>query len=89
LLIVANRHSQYDVMRIAVGVGVDIPLRIGCSFQHRTYVSILKLGQQQPSLMTILKIAQALDCTAGKLVELVVIEIRQTTEGCENVVPKK
>lgn len=44
---------------------------------RRTYVSILELGQQQPSLTTIIKIAQALKCTAGKLVELVEDELRQ------------
>lgn len=47
---------------------------------RRTYISILELGQQQPSLTTILKVAQALNCTAGKLMELVELEIRQTAE---------
>ncbi|NOU00382.1 MAG: helix-turn-helix transcriptional regulator [Gallionella sp.] len=42
---------------------------------RRTYVSILELGQQQPSLTTILKIAQALNCTPGKLLDLVLDEI--------------
>lgn len=41
---------------------------------RRTYVSILELGQQQPSLTTILKIAQALKCTPGKLMDLVIEE---------------
>jgi transcriptional regulator with XRE-family HTH domain len=35
---------------------------------RRTYVSILELGQQQPSLATILKIAAALNCSGGDLV---------------------
>jgi len=42
---------------------------------RRTYVSILELGQQQPSLTTILKIAQALNCSPGSLLDLVSEEI--------------
>ena len=44
---------------------------------RRTYVSILELGQQQPSLATILKLAQALQCPAGKLLAQVELEISQ------------
>lgn len=43
---------------------------------RRTYVSILELGQQQPSLTTILKIAKALNCSAGELVAQVEEEVR-------------
>lgn len=42
---------------------------------RRTYVSILELGQQQPSLTTIFKISQALNCTPGALLDLVSDEI--------------
>jgi transcriptional regulator with XRE-family HTH domain len=42
---------------------------------RRTYVSILELGQQQPSLKTILKIAQALNCSPGSLLDMVSEEI--------------
>lgn len=35
---------------------------------QRNYVSILELGQQQPSLSTILKLAVALKCPARELV---------------------
>ena len=38
---------------------------------RRTYVSILELGQQQPSLTTILKLAAALDRSGSELVKLV------------------
>ncbi|MHB1117774.1 helix-turn-helix domain-containing protein [Sideroxydans sp.] len=41
---------------------------------RRTYISILELGQQQPSLTTIFKIAHALNMSACKLVEMVEIE---------------
>lgn len=35
---------------------------------RRTYISILELGEQQPSLTTILKIAAALECPAHELI---------------------
>ena len=38
---------------------------------RRTYVSILELGQQQPSLTTIFKLAKALNIKASELIELV------------------
>ena len=41
---------------------------------RRTYVSILELGQQQPSLTTIIKIAQALNLTPGSLLDMVMNE---------------
>lgn len=46
----------------------------GLSFDagiRRTYVSILELGQQQPSLSTLLKLAKALEIPAGELVQAV------------------
>lgn len=43
---------------------------------RRTYISILELGQQQPSLMSILKIAKALNCSASELVGHVEEEMR-------------
>ncbi len=47
---------------------------------RRTYVSILELGQQQPSLTTILKLAQALKYPAGKMLDQVELEINQTAK---------
>jgi len=35
---------------------------------RRTYISILELGQQQPSLTTLLKLAAALNCSAQQIV---------------------
>lgn len=46
---------------------------------RRTYVSILELGQQQPSLTTILKLALALQCSPGTMVDLVSAEMPLTT----------
>lgn len=48
---------------------------------QRTYVSILELGQQQPSLTTILKLARALGLTAGDLVQLVEKRVAQEVSG--------
>ena len=45
---------------------------------RRTYISILELGQQQPSLSTILKIALALKISAQELVRLVEIELHNS-----------
>lgn len=45
---------------------------------RRTYVSILELGRQQPSLTTILKIAKALNRTAQEIVGLVEAELAHT-----------
>lgn len=42
---------------------------------RRTYVSILELGEQQPSLTSILKIAKALGCTAQELIAAVEAEL--------------
>jgi transcriptional regulator with XRE-family HTH domain len=44
---------------------------------RRTYISILELGQQQPSLTSILKLAKALNCAPGKLVDLADEELKQ------------
>ena len=64
-------------LRIEAGLtqeqlGFDADLR-------RTYVSILELGQQQPSLTTIFKVAQALNIPASKLSNWVEREIKTTT----------
>jgi transcriptional regulator with XRE-family HTH domain len=45
---------------------------------RRTYVSILELGQQQPSLTTIFKLAKALNLTPSNLLGLVEKELSTT-----------
>ncbi|MDR2875601.1 MAG: helix-turn-helix transcriptional regulator [Methylobacillus sp.] len=35
---------------------------------RRTYISILELGQQQPSLTTLFKLAGALNCPARQII---------------------
>ncbi len=42
---------------------------------RRTYVSILELGVQQPSLTTILKLAKALNLTAQEIVGMTEAEL--------------
>ena len=44
---------------------------------RRTYISILELGQQQPTLTTILKLAKPLKHSAQDIVGLVEAEMRQ------------
>lgn len=53
------------------GLGFEADLR-------RTYVSILELGQQQPSLTTILKLAKALNQTGSALVGMIEAELAVT-----------
>lgn len=50
-------------------LGLDAELR-------RTYISVLELGNQQPSLTTILKVAKALNQPSHYIMELVVIEMQ-------------
>ena len=48
---------------------------------RRTFVSILELGQQQPSLTTVLKLARVLDIRAGKMMAVVENEIQEISRG--------
>ena len=43
---------------------------------RRTYVSLLELGRQQPSLTTILKLAEALNESPGSLVDRAADELQ-------------
>lgn len=43
---------------------------------RRTYISILELGQQQPSLTSVFKIANALNCSASELIAHVEEELK-------------
>ena len=46
---------------------------------RRTYVSILELGQQQPTLTTILKLAKPLRASAQEIVGLVEAELHRAS----------
>ena len=50
---------------------------------RRTFVSVLELGQQQPSLTTILKLGRVLDTRPGKILDLVEQEIQEFSVGGE------
>lgn len=63
-------------LRIQAGLtqeqlGFDADLR-------RTYISILELGQQQPSLATLFKLASALKISASALIAEVELEMAGT-----------
>jgi transcriptional regulator with XRE-family HTH domain len=47
---------------------------------RRTYISILELGQQQPTLKTILKLSNALGIKSSKLIEQLEKEIETETD---------
>lgn len=66
-------------LRIEAGLtqeqlGFDADLR-------RTYISILELGQQQPTLTTIFKIAKALKRSGQDVIGLVEVEMKQASRG--------
>ena len=66
-------------LRIEAGLtqeqlGIDADLR-------RTYICILELGQQQPTLTTIFKIAKALKRSGQDVIGLVETEMRQAGRG--------
>jgi transcriptional regulator with XRE-family HTH domain len=47
---------------------------------RRTFISVLELGQQQPTLTTILKLAKVLDVKPSKLLDLVEREIADSSD---------
>ncbi len=56
------------------GLGFEADLR-------RTFVSILELGHQQPTLTTILKLAKVLEVRPSKILDLVEREIQDFSGG--------
>jgi transcriptional regulator with XRE-family HTH domain len=50
---------------------------------RRTFVSILELGHQQPTLTTILKLAKVLEVKPSKILDLVEREIQDFSGGGE------
>ena len=64
------RRLRYEAGFTQEKLGFEADLR-------RTYVSILELGQQQPTLTTVLKVAKALKLSAKELVGLVEAELHQ------------
>lgn len=52
---------------------------------HRTYVSLLERGHKSPSLVTIFKLAEALDIKASLLIEQVEVGVQKDTDKDENI----
>jgi len=65
---VVLRRLRIDAGLTQEKLGFEAELR-------RTYVSVLELGQQQPSLTTIFKLADALKTTPSKLLRQVEDEL--------------
>jgi transcriptional regulator with XRE-family HTH domain len=74
---VADAASAFGVvlrrLRISAGLtqenlGFEAGLR-------RTYISVLELGNQQPTLTTLLKLSDALGCSASEMVAQVEAEL--------------
>ena len=65
---VVLRRLRIDAGLTQEQLGFEAELR-------RTYVSVLELGQQQPSLTTIFKLADALKTTPSKLLRQVEDEL--------------
>ena len=66
---VAFGHVLRD-LRMRHGISQEeLGLRSGC---HRTYISLLERGRKGPSLLTILKLADALQTDSAEMVRLVV-----------------
>ena len=62
------RHLRQEAGLTQEELGFEADLR-------RTYISILELGQQQPSLSTVLKLAKALNQPGSTLVGMVETEL--------------
>lgn len=67
------RQLRQEAGMTQEALGFDADLR-------RTYVSILELGQQQPSLGTILKLARALNQPGSILIGMVETELASGTK---------
>jgi transcriptional regulator with XRE-family HTH domain len=62
------RRLRIDAGLTQEQLGLEADLR-------RTFVSILELGQQQPTITTIFKISKALNVSVPKIMELVELEM--------------
>ena len=68
-----RRHLRQEAGLTQEALGFEADLR-------RTYVSILELGQQQPSLSTVLKLAKALNQSGSAVVGMVETELAHATK---------
>ena len=63
------RQLRVDAGLTQEQLGLEAELR-------RTFVSVLELGQQQPTITTIFKLSNALKMPASKIIELVELELQ-------------
>jgi len=63
------RQLRLDAGLTQKQLGLEAELR-------RTFVSVLELGQQQPTITTIFKLSNALKMPASKIIELVELELQ-------------
>lgn len=68
------RHLRKSRGYTQESLGLDADLR-------RTFISVLELGQQQPSLATIFKLASVLEMTPSELMRQVEMEIENFPGG--------
>lgn len=64
------RQLRLDAGLTQKQLGLEAELR-------RTFVSVLELGQQQPTITTIFKLSNALKMPASKIIELVELELQE------------
>ena len=62
------RQLRINAVLTQEQLGLEAELR-------RTFISVLELGQQQPTITTIFKLSNALNVPASKIIELVELEI--------------
>lgn len=68
--------SSNDIMALVVKQLADIRKEKGLSHEtvathagiHRTTISLIESGKNQPTLLTLLKITQALECDLGAII---------------------
>ena len=64
------RQLRVDAGLTQEQLGLEAELR-------RTFVSVLELGQQKPTITTIFKLSYALNVPASKIIELVELELEE------------
>ena len=65
-MVIRELRSEAGLTQEQLGLEADL---------RRTFISVLELGQQQPTLTTIFKLAKALKVPASKIIGLVEIAL--------------
>ena len=67
--VLRNLRQEAKLTQEQLGLEADL---------RRTFISLLELGEQQPTITTIFKLASALNIPTSKMIELVDQEIRKS-----------